>query len=171
MEDAALIVSFGDLVVSGVAAAAAVVQARSAESSRLAAEEARNESRTARDEAVRLTREANAAFVRQAVAQEEANELVRAAAPKKEPKFNLVEVSKSRWMATNVGTAVARRVQITKVSGWVHAEEDAPRDLDIGDSLYFNAMSLGGETPRIELNFSNALDGELEDFRNEITLP
>lgn len=75
MELAALIVAFGVLVVSGIAAAAAVVQARAAAASREAADRALIDARTARDEAQELARVATNAFVRQAEAQEKANVL------------------------------------------------------------------------------------------------
>lgn len=68
MEVAVLIVSFGMLVVSGVAATVAVVQARQAAHSERAAGKAR-------DEAQKLTETATTAFVRQAEAQERANSL------------------------------------------------------------------------------------------------
>ena len=55
----------------------AFVQARSATNSQRDAEEARNEARKARDESARLAGEANAAFIRQAEAHEEANVLKR----------------------------------------------------------------------------------------------
>jgi hypothetical protein len=75
MELAALIVAFGVLVVSGVAAAAAVVQARAASTARNEADKAVGEARSARDESARLAALATAAFVRQAEAQERANQL------------------------------------------------------------------------------------------------
>lgn len=75
MELAALIVSFGVLVVSGVAAVAAVVQARAANTSRMEADDALSEARSARDESARLAAIATSAFIRQAEAQEKANAL------------------------------------------------------------------------------------------------
>lgn len=75
MEMAALIVAFGVLVVSGVAAAAAVVQARAANNSRIDAQAALLSAQKARDEAQELARTATAAFVRSAAAQEHANVL------------------------------------------------------------------------------------------------
>ena len=71
---AMLIVTFAAMAISGASAVAAVVQARSAVSSRDAAE-------SARDEAVELARQANAEFARQAVALEEANRLIASAQP------------------------------------------------------------------------------------------
>jgi len=69
---------------TGLGAAAAVVsaviaglQARGAKASKREATAARDQSRNARDESVRLAAEANSAFMRQAAAQEEANELKR----------------------------------------------------------------------------------------------
>jgi hypothetical protein len=78
MEFAALIVAFGVLVVSGVAAVATVVQARAATASSVEAREAVADAKGARDEAQRLASVATAAFVRQAEAQERANELKEA---------------------------------------------------------------------------------------------
>jgi hypothetical protein len=75
MELAALIVAFGVLVVSGVAAAAAVVQAKAAAVSRREADKALTEARSARDESVRLAGLATTAFIRQAEAQEKSNAL------------------------------------------------------------------------------------------------
>ncbi len=96
MDVATLVVTFGGVVVAGAAAAAAIVQARAAVAAREAAEDARNESRIARDEAAQLSREANAAFVRQAEAQEEGNRLARLSAPQIAPSFKLEAVSNSR---------------------------------------------------------------------------
>ena len=168
---AALIVSFGLLAISGAAAAAAVVQAQAATQAKTAAEDARNESRLARDEAVRLSAEANAAFLRQAAAQEEANELARAALPRDEPEWKVHQIGKDRWQATNTGRATALDAKIVKVAGWVHVDDDAPRDVGIGDSLFFNTMALGGESPRIEISWSLDDNGMEKKFANQITMP
>lgn len=73
--------------VASIAAVAivAVVQARAARTSELAAVRARDESQKARDESVCLAKEANAAFIRQAEAQEKANapRSFRAAEPRR----------------------------------------------------------------------------------------
>ena len=170
---ATLIVTFGGVVVAAVAALAAIVQARAAHVSRIAAEDARNESSIARDEAVRLSQEANAAFVRQAEAQEEGNRLTKAALPRKAPKIELRRVADSKWMATNAGDLPAAAAQIIGVSGIIQPEDDEPRPLDIGDSLYFHVLKTLRSGPpriRIRLEWSDE-DGEKTTSESQITLP
>ena len=173
MELAALIVSFAVLVVSGAAAVAAIVQARAAVAAKVAAEDARNESRVARDEAVRLSAEANAAFVRQAEAQEEGNRLAKAALPEREPKLELHQIDDNRWRATNSGAIAAESAQIIGINGIVRADDAEPRGLHVGDSLFFYSIETYDSGPsRIAIEFSfRREDGELQYERNEISLP
>lgn len=173
MDVATLVVTFGGVVVAGAAAVAAIVQARAAVAARIAAEEARNESRIARDEAAELAREANSAFVRQAEAQEEANRLARLSAPRLEPKFKLEPIANSRWALSNVGTAMAENAQVLQVAGLVKPDDDSPRNVGPGDSLFFVASrALGRPSARIAL-VCEYVDGEgvRQTSRNEITLP
>lgn len=134
---------------------------------------ARSESQAARDEARELTREANAAFVRQAIAQEEANALAKAAIPKKVPKISVQQISDSRWMATNTGDAVAESAQVTGTSGIVDVDDAEPRTLHPGDSLFFYSIkTFGSGQNRIAIEYTYAdEDGESHEIRNEITLP
>lgn len=168
-----LVVTFGGVTVAGAAAVAAIVQARAAVAARIAAEDARNESRNARDEAAQLSREANAAFIRQAEAQEESNRLARLSAPKVEPKFKLEPVSSSRWALSNIGTATAENAQVLPLAGLVEADDEGPRDVGVGDSLFFVASSaFGREAPRIAIVCEYVDDeGARQSARNEITLP
>ena len=172
MELAGLIIAFAVLVVSGVAAAAAVVQARAANRARADSEIARDQSRTARDEAAELARVATAAFVRQAEAQEEGNRIARASLPKIQPKISLRQVGNDRWMATNTGDVTAYDAQIIVLAGYIHLNDNEPRDLHIGDSLYFNVLSASGDDPRIRIRYEHRPDdGEPTVFQNDITLP
>jgi hypothetical protein len=73
-----LIATAAASVAAVVSAIVAVVQARGASASKRDAADARDESRKARDESALLAKEANDAFLRQAVAQEKHNELKEA---------------------------------------------------------------------------------------------
>jgi hypothetical protein len=75
MDWAMLVVTALATFAAVASAVVAIVQARSAKASEADAVIARNEAREARDESARLASEANAAFIRQAAAQERANAL------------------------------------------------------------------------------------------------
>ena len=71
----AVILEFALLLLTGAAAVAALVQARTAIDARRDAQTAKADSERARDEAAKLAREATDAFKRQAAALEKSNEL------------------------------------------------------------------------------------------------
>lgn len=75
MDMAMLIVTFAATVIAGFSAVAAIVQAKAAQASKAEAENASKQSRSARDDAVRLAALANAEFARQSAALEESNRL------------------------------------------------------------------------------------------------
>lgn len=164
------------LVLAMAAVASAVftfVQAKSANDSQRDAASARDESRSARDEARTLATEANAAFIRQAEAQEESNRLAKAALPAKAPAFTLGRISEQKWRAENTGSVTAENAQILVLNGIVHPEDDGPRDLQVGDGLHFITMrTFGSGAARIAI-VCEYLDeaGEHQTSRNELTLP
>lgn len=80
----------------------AFVQARAATDSRNDAQIAREESQAARDESARLAGEANAAFVRQAEAQEEANRLKQ----RDHPDWVFTPLGDLTWRAVNTSQQV-----------------------------------------------------------------
>lgn len=60
-----------------------------------------------------------------------------------------------------------------KLSGLVEPDDDEPRDVGIGDSLYFiSSSAFGGAPPRIAV-VCEYIDGEgmRQTARNELTLP
>ncbi len=142
-----LIVEIGLLIVTGAAAVAAVVQARMAVSARDEAQTAQAASEAARDEAVILAREANAAFVRQADAQERTAAAMEAARPKPTVSWSIGEHRPNKWLVRNTGNAVARQARIWDASEGeaIFTLEDAgPRDVAPGDALAFRHLKTGG---------------------------
>ena len=124
---------------AGIAAAlVAIVQAAAAKRDRKEAEEARNESRSARDEAFRLSQEANEAFMRQAEAQERANDIESSKLPKPHVRWQaqpggLNEVRLLR----NVGNIDARDVVLTGTGGVHPYEKESTEVVVPGDSIAF----------------------------------
>ncbi len=161
MEVAALIVSFGVLVVSGAAAAAAVVQARAANAARVASEAARNESMVARDDAARLASEANDAFKRQAAAQELANEIELAKRPKPHVEWQPQQGGgRDIRLLVNVGNIPAINVVATGGAG-VHTDEDSRSLLVVpGDSIAYYVMPTMGGVGRPRLRVEWNIEGE-----------
>jgi hypothetical protein len=137
--------------VASVAAVAsaivAVVQARAAKASERDAVDARNESRAARDESVRLASEANAAFVRQAEAQEQANALREAAM--RPPVW-----SGPRWISGDMyalTNSSGRTVEVATIEvepdeaeKWVRVYGPEDGIYKYGDSLEFMASNAWG---------------------------
>ncbi|MHA6668554.1 hypothetical protein ACX3O0_06745 [Homoserinimonas sp. A447] len=169
MELAALIISLGVLIVSGAAAVATVVQARIATAAKADSEAARDESRTARDEAVRLSKEANLAFVRQAEAQEKANEIALSLVPEPEVSWMYENVRGVQWVLHNRGTKVARSavlVDITEPAGFIQPESSTPRDVRPGDYLEFVALATGnGPTPAFRVVWNE--DDSTQEFSDD----
>ncbi|CAN7444571.1 hypothetical protein LJR045_002930 [Microbacterium sp. LjRoot45] len=141
------------LVGACAAVAAAVftfVQARAATESRRDAQEARNEAREARDESVRLATEANAAFIRQAEAQEEANEIER---EKSRPDdWSVGPAGGSMYRATNTSKRLiiveSITVQPERTKGLVHIETNHPDGrYEFGDSFEFAVLRVSGPGP------------------------
>ncbi|KAA9133716.1 hypothetical protein [Microbacterium caowuchunii] len=99
MEAAMLWVGLFGTVAALASAVFAYVQAKAATDSRRDADAARDESRRARDESARLAGEANAAFIRQAEAQETANRIrIQEMTP---PDWKVSHVAGDRYRGTN----------------------------------------------------------------------
>jgi hypothetical protein len=148
-----------------VSAVFAFMQAKAAVGSREDAETARNESRAARDEAVLLSREANAAFTRQAEAQERANEIEISKQPKKEVRWLVQQIRGTRFTATNRGSISARSAYVVGAGGdpgLIRPEETEPRDVDIDGSIGFLAFRVMGLDPMVEMRW---IDSETGDSR------
>lgn len=152
------------------AAVFAYVQARAATESRRDAQDARNEARVARDESVRLASEANAAFVRQAEAQEEANELER---QKSRPDdWSVGQSSGSTFRATNSSQRLLLVEDITvqpeKTKGLVHIETNHPDGrYEYGDSFEFLLIRLSGPGPEkltIRYRYEDDAEGDWRSF-------
>ena len=155
-------------VLAAAAVASAVfafMQAKAATDNRKESEVARNESRAARDEAVRLSIEANAAFTRQAEAQERANEIATAQLPVSKVVWTYKNVRGVKWILLNKGTLTARNAvmtDITEPAGFIRPELKEPRDVCPGDHLEFVAVSAGnGPTPMFRVTWKD--DGSDEE--------
>jgi hypothetical protein len=158
------------LIVTGLAALAALVQARTAVDARDDAQTAQAESEKARDEAVRLAREANAALVRQAEAQERTASATEAATPRPTVRWGIIQVRKHHWIVRNDGGAVARQARIWDASNppvyIFNIEDGGPRDVGPGDFLSFRHMQTGGGGRPIvgiaSINPDTGLEEEIE---------
>ena len=168
MELAGLIVAVV-AALGGVAAAIfAGSQARSARLDRKDAENARNESQAARDEAVRLAGEANDAFKRQAEALERSNELEEAKRPK--PRVNWqprMGAGRDSRILVNEGNIEARNVVGTGNIG-LHVDEDTQAESVMpGDSIaYFvspTLSSIGRPRLRIEWDDDSSTERQVWD--------
>ncbi|MGV8912223.1 MAG: hypothetical protein ACOH14_06345 [Rhodoglobus sp.] len=154
MEIAALIVTFGGVVIAGVAAVAAIVQAKSARASQIAAETARDESRDARDAAEALTKQANAAFIRQAEAQERANAIEEAKIPPRHVKWQVVRHRGDLWRLVNVGTIAALDVVMEPLERMHVTSDSFSARLDVNEYVIFSAiMGFGGPAPRANVTW------------------
>lgn len=161
--DASTIVNLGLLLVTALGVAAAAWQANEARVARRETQQAQTETEQARDEAVRLSKEATAAFVRQAAAQEEANELRRAAMPKDRVTWSIRPVRNSKYEVVNMGNIPARAVHVTgggAAPGFIHVdgeEEALPRDVLPGDGVAFVVFRASGPDPvlRVEWRLDN----------------
>jgi hypothetical protein len=164
MDTWVLVVSIAAAVATIAAAVIAGVQARIAKGARDDARRAQADSEAAAAESVALARKANAAFERQAEAQEQANELARAALPPDEVRWTYEQVTGMEYTLTNVGTRTARGAfieDIGKQQGWIETLEDRARDVRPGDSLQFLAKS-AWSSPRPEFRVSWLEDGSDE---------
>ena len=142
----------------------AVVQARGARVSKQNAADARDEARKARDESARLAGEANAAFLRQAEAQEEANRLKAA------------EMEPDDWEFSHVGGQRYRGTNTSKRVLFVQTYEVQPDEAatlltvqtrhengryEFGDSFDFFVMRVMGPSPeRLTLHYRREDDPE-----------
>lgn len=150
------------LALAAVASAVfAYVQAKSATDSRREAQGAKVESEKARDEAVWLAKEANTAFVRQAEAQERANELAEAAMPVPEIAWTIRRLSKSRFELVNTGDLVARNVTLAGVGAepdliQIDSDEALPRDVGPGDGVAFFATMVMGPDPKLRAEWEDS---------------
>lgn len=142
----------------------AVVQARGARESKQDAADARDEARQARDESARLAGEADAAFVRQAEAQEEANRL------------KVAEVEPHDWEFSHVGAQHYRGTNTSKRVLFVQTYEVQPDEAaalltvqtrhedgryKFGDSFDFFVLRVMGPSPeRLTLHHRREDDPE-----------
>jgi hypothetical protein len=179
MDLALLIVTFGGVVVAGIAAVAAIVQARAAVEAKTDAQQARRdaqdastEARTARNEAAALAAEANAAFTRQAEALEESNRLQAELLPKDEVRWEHEHLQGVLYALHNNGTKVARGALLFEIGdslGWVRPQESEPRDVPPGDSLEFHVVSAWG-APRPQFRVTWMEDGSTEEYYDDTRL-
>ena len=168
--DASAWINLGLLVATAAATVVTVISAVVAHRDRADTAKDRAAAEKARDESLRLSRQATESFDRQATALERANELIEASTPKPDVRWVIQQVSTSRWMATNNGDAIARGALLEGLSGLVRAEETVPRDVMPGDSLYFfSHRTMGGDMPRVRLSCTT--DGREDRATNEFTLP
>ena len=157
---------------AGVAAAVfAFVQARSATESRREAQAAQVRAEAAEREAIAVAGQARDALARSANALEKSNEIAERAIPKEVVKWRVERIGGTRWMAQNVGRLIAYNALIEQVAGWVHVDDEEPRDVGNGDSLFFSTMAIDGESPRVRITCEDRSASEPEMIRNEFALP
>jgi hypothetical protein len=158
METWGIIIATVSALAGIVAAVVAVVQAAAARQDRKDAEAARNESRTARDEAVRLSREANDAFKRQAEAQEKANEIELAKLPTPQVEWTIRNGgNRDSRIVVNTGDIEARNVVATGSNG-VQTDDDSSSDSVMpGDSVEFYILRTFDDAgrPRLHLEWDD----------------
>jgi hypothetical protein len=172
--------SIANIVVLALTALSAVATFWQAGEARVARRDARDslsESRTAqsaseaaRDEAVRLSEEANDAFKRQALAQERANELAEAALPKPMINWQIRAINKSRYEIVNIGNVIARDALVSGAGeepGFIDPGSTVPRDVPPQDGLDFFAMKVMGPDPRMRITWTSP-DGIEETAERDI---
>lgn len=161
------------LVVAAIGSALfAFMQARAAMQSRADAQLARDESREARDESARLAREANEAFIRQAEAQERANDLAEAALPRREVRWENAPLENGRWRLTNIGDVLAHEARLEVVAGVIEIDDTVARDVSPGDSLMFQVFLSGrDDPPRVRVTFVDRAGTMPERHELVITIP
>lgn len=150
-------------------------QAAAAKEDRRSAEQAKVESRSARDEATALSKQANDQFVRLADAQETANRLTEDSLTRPQPRWELKHLSGSRWAVTNVGQAALYSASVGPASedlqGFIRPEDSAPRTIEPQDSMVFLALqSDQSPTPRISILGTVDLGAGTASYRREITV-
>lgn len=150
------------LIIAGVAAVAAIfaaifagVQASNAKQDRVGAE-------TARDEARGLAEKANAAFERQAVAQERLIELREAELTVHEIRFDIAHLGNTSY-AIQCADLPALQVTVGPAPGqrnFIQSAEAGPRDLGKGDIIRFivSARNSAG-VPRIRVEWTDPETG------------
>jgi hypothetical protein len=156
-----LIISGALLVATAIAMAASIVQANAAITARRDAQSAQAASEAARDEASELARKATDAFVRQAEAQERANELTEAAQPKPHVRWAIGHDVGDMQTVVNTGDVAAYDVSLTGNNGF-HIDDDSRSDMLIpGDSVTFAVMVGGGmDRPRLTIRWADEPGGD-----------
>jgi hypothetical protein len=171
MELAGLIVAVIAALGGVVAAIFAGSQARSARLDRKDAESARNESRAARDEAVRLAGEANGAFKRQAEALERSNELEEAKRPKPHVEWHPTSGSGHDVRTlVNVGNIEARNVVGTGQSGVYTDEDSRSASVMPGDSILYWVAQTMDDTgrPRLHVEWDDDASSERKSWERAV---
>lgn len=168
MEAAGLWVALAAALAGIGSAVFAFVQAKAATDTLADAQEARDEARAARDESARLAGEANAAFIRQAEAQEEANRIKLEES--KPDDWSLSYVSGQLFKATNSSTRPLIEVRFEvlpeEAAGLVsiRTSHDDGR-YEPGDSFSFIvARVMGPEAEKIAIRYRYESDAE-DDWR------
>ncbi|MCS5733794.1 hypothetical protein [Herbiconiux daphne] len=163
--DAVTIINLALLLVTAIGVAVAIYQAKEARAARNEAQDAQDASERARDQTVRLAEEANSAFVRSAAAQEEANEIAKAAIPKPAVTWMIRPIRRSRFEVTNVGSAVAFGAVVAGAGespGHVHPDSEEAQDVLPNDGLGV-AMLVGyGSDPVVRISWRNTPAGQLQ---------
>lgn len=146
------------VVVAGAAAVFAWVQARAAVESLRDARTARDEAKTSALESARLAGEANAAFVRQAEAQEEANRLkVQEMTPNDWTGPEHVRGELRRLTNTSRGPLYVTAIDIEpeNMAGLVHIQGNRLGLYEYGDALeYIAVRTMGGSADKMTISYT-----------------
>lgn len=150
----------------------AIVQARSAKASEGDAVLARNEARIARDESERLAGVANAAFIRQAEAQEKANALREAELIP--PTWTVRFISGQLYAGTNTSgrSLVVDRFEVDPdgTERWVRVTGTESGIYTPGDSFKFVSARMMGQNPQ-KLTVFYRFQDEPDDDESRFIIP
>ena len=156
------------VIVSGAAAVFAWVQAHAAVETLKDAREARDEAQASAEESARLAGEANAAFIRQAEAQEEANRIKREEMTPKD--WSAGEVGESKYRVSNSSgeVLVVSEFDVTPdATANLLTIESSHQDgrYEYGDTFTFYVAQIWGPSPeKLTIRYRRESDPE-DDWR------
>lgn len=169
MEAAMVFLNVVLALAAGASAVFAFVQAKAATDSRKEAQLAQGRAEQAEQETIRIAGEANAAFIRQAEAQEEANRIKR---EEMEPDdWSIVQTAKSSWRVSNTSkrtlTVADLIVFPESMKGFAHIETSHGDGVyEYGDSFTLTPIRYAGGGPeKLTIKYRRDHDSA-DDYRS-----
>lgn len=157
------------IVVGGAAAIFTWVQAHAAVETLKDARTARDEAKASAEESARLAGEANAAFIRQAAAQEEANRIKR---EEMEPDdWSIAQTAKSSWRVSNTSKRTLHVQDLIvfpeSMKGFAHIETSHDDGVyEYGDSFTLTPIRYAGGGPeKLTIKYRRE-DDSTDDYRS-----